>query len=103
MFPENMDMSGLLAQAQAMQQQLQNAQAELEASEFVGKAGGELVVATIKGNGDLVNLVIKPEACDPEDTETLSDLVIAAVRSANEQMRAKAASVMPAMPGGFGF
>ena len=103
MFGEGMDMNALLAQAQAMQAQLQSAQEELAASDFTGSAGGDLVVATVTGTGELTNLVIKPEAIDPEDAEGLADLVLAAVRAANAQLQAKAAAVMPQLPGGTGF
>ncbi|CAI9402051.1 MULTISPECIES: YbaB/EbfC family nucleoid-associated protein [Aestuariimicrobium] len=103
MFGEGMDMNALLAQAQAMQSQLQTAQEELAASEFTGSAGGDLVVATVLGTGELTHLVIKPEAIDPDDAEGLADLVLAAVRSANSQLQAKAAAVMPQLPGGLGF
>lgn len=95
---ENFNLNDLMAQASAMQAQLQSAQEKLASTELTGTAGGGLVTATIKGTGELVGLVIKPEVCDPEDTETLADLVIAAVRDAN----AKAANVqqafMPQMP-----
>ncbi|MFP5283674.1 MAG: YbaB/EbfC family nucleoid-associated protein, partial [Actinomycetes bacterium] len=91
MIPEG-DMSGFLAQAQAMQQQLLTAQQELAETEVQGSAGGDLVTATVTGTGELVGLAIKPEAVDPEDTETLADLVVAAVRDANAQAQAQAAS-----------
>ena len=71
MLPSDGDMSGFLAQAQAMQQQLLQAQEELAETELTGSAGGDLVQATVKGTGELVGLVIKPEAVDPEDIETL--------------------------------
>lgn len=105
MFPEGMDMSGLLAQAQAMQAQLQQAQDELIASTFTGTAGGDLVEATMTGGGELTGLVIKPEAIDPSDAEGLADLILAAVRDASAQAQAKAAAVMPTMPdmGNLGF
>ncbi|MEL4503599.1 YbaB/EbfC family nucleoid-associated protein [Luteococcus sp. H138] len=105
MFGEGMDMNGLLAQAQAMQAQLQQAQDELANSTFTGTAGGDLVEATMTGAGELTGLVIKPEAIDPEDAEGLADLVLAAVRDASAQVQAKAAAVMPAMPdmGSLGF
>jgi len=51
MIPEGGDMSGFLAQAQAMQQQLLNAQQELAETEVKGSAGGDLVTATITGAG----------------------------------------------------
>ena len=50
MIPEG-DMSGLLAQAQAMQQQLLHAQQELANSQIEGSAGGGLVTATSHRRG----------------------------------------------------
>lgn len=77
------NMQELLQQAQQMQQQMVQAQEELGRAEVQGSAGGGLVTATVSGTGELVNLSIDPRAADPEDTETLSDLVVAAVRDAN--------------------
>jgi hypothetical protein len=101
MIPEG-DMSGLLAQAQAMQEQFLNAQQELAEMEIEGSAGGDLVIATVTGAGELVGLVIKPEAVDPEDTETLADLVVAAVRDATNKAQAVAASKLGPLAGGLG-
>jgi hypothetical protein len=101
MFPEG-DMSAFLAQAQAMQQQLLDAQEEMANSRFEGTAGGDLVIATVTGAGELVGLVIKSEAVDPEDTETLADLVVAAVRDANHKAQAIAASKLGPLTGGLG-
>ncbi len=101
MIPEG-DMSGLLAQAQAMQQQLFTAQQELADARVDGTSGGDLVTATVTGAGELVGLVIKPEAVDPDDTETLADLVLAAVRDANTQAQALAASKLGPLAGGMG-
>lgn len=95
-------MSGLLAQAQAMQEQLMQAQQELAESEVEGSAGGGLVTAVTNGSGELLRLEIKPEAADPEDTETLADLVVAAVRDANSKAQAVAAAKLGPMSGGMG-
>ncbi|MGW1513704.1 YbaB/EbfC family nucleoid-associated protein [Streptomyces sp. NPDC002394] len=78
------NMQQLLQQAQKMQQDLARAQAELAATEVDGQAGGGLVKATVTGSGELRGLVIDPKAVDPEDTETLADLIVAAVQAANE-------------------
>ena len=102
MIPEGGDMSGFLAQAQAMQQQLLNAQQELAETEVQGSAGGDLVTATITGAGELIGPQIKPEAVDPEDTETLADLVVAAVRDANTKSQALAAAKLGPLAGGLG-
>jgi nucleoid-associated protein EbfC len=101
MIPEG-DMSGLLAQAQAMQEQLIQAQQELAEMEIEGSAGGSLVTATVTGSGELVGLVIKPEAVDPSDTETLADLIVAAIRDATNQAQAVAASKLGPLAGGLG-
>jgi DNA-binding YbaB/EbfC family protein len=101
MIPEG-DMSGFLAQAQAMQQQLLTAQQELAEAQVQGSAGGDVVTATVTGSGELVGLVIKPEAVDPEDTETLADLVVAAVRDANGKAQALAAAKLGPLAGGLG-
>ncbi|CAL9480841.1 Nucleoid-associated protein [Streptomyces sp. enrichment culture] len=77
------NMQQLLQQAQKMQQDLAAAQQELAETDVEGSAGGGLVKATVSGSGELKGLVIDPEAVDPEDTETLADLVLAAVRDAN--------------------
>ena len=101
MIPEG-DMSGLLAQAQAMQQQLLDAQQELAEATVEGSAGGDVVTATVTGAGELVGLVIKPEAVDPDDTETLADLVLAAVRDATGKSQAMAAAKLGPLAGGMG-
>ena len=101
MIPEG-DMSGLLAQAQAMQQQLLDAQRELAEATVEGSAGGDVVIATVSGAGELLGLVIKPEAVDPEDTETLADLVLAAVRDATGKSQALAAAKLGPLNGGMG-
>ena len=98
MFPEGFDMSGLLAQAQAVQAQLQATQAELATRRFTGTAGGHLVSATLLGSGELVELTLAPEAIDPDDPEGLADLVIAAVRDAHTQMTTAVSSAMPTLP-----
>jgi DNA-binding YbaB/EbfC family protein len=102
MIPDGGDMSGLLAQAQAMQAQLMSAQQELAEATVEGTAGGDVVTATVTGAGELVGLVIKPEAVDPEDTETLADLVLAAVRDATGRAQALAAAKLGPLAGGLG-
>ncbi len=82
------NMQQLLQQAQKMQQDLQRAQEELANTEVDGQAGGGLVKATVTGSGELRALQIDPKAVDPEDTETLADLIVAAVQAANENAQA---------------
>ena len=82
------DMQQLLQQAQKMQQDLAAAQQELAETTVEGSSGGGLVKASVNGTGELEGLVIDPKAVDPEDTETLADLVVAAVQAANENAQA---------------
>jgi DNA-binding YbaB/EbfC family protein len=82
------NMQQLLQQAQKMQQDLAAAQEELARTPVEGSAGGGLVKATVTGAGELQALAIDPKAVDPEDTETLADLIVAAVQAANENAQA---------------
>lgn len=103
MFPEGSpDMQSLLQQATAMQEQLLAAQEELSNARVEGSSGGGLVTATVSGTGDLVDLSIDARVCDPDDPETLADLVLAAVRDASENAQRKAAEQMSELTGGFG-
>ncbi|WP_433465346.1 YbaB/EbfC family nucleoid-associated protein [Spirillospora sp. CA-128828] len=81
-----LNMQELLQQAQAMQEQLFNAQRELAEAEVKGTAGGGLVTATVNGQGEVTGLSIDPKAIDPDDpadtAETIADLVLAAIRDA---------------------
>jgi DNA-binding YbaB/EbfC family protein len=95
-------MSQLLQQAQKMQQALADAQQQLATSEVTGSAGGGLVTATMTGNGDVVALTIAPAAVDPDDVETLQDLVVAALRDAQRAVNELAAATMGPVTGGLG-
>jgi DNA-binding YbaB/EbfC family protein len=95
-------MQQLMKQAQKMQQQLEAAQAELAATKVTGSAGGGLVTATLLGNGELSSLTIDPQAVDPDDVETLQDLIVAAVRDANRVVSELAAEKLGPLAGGAG-
>jgi nucleoid-associated protein EbfC len=99
---EGIDVQQLLQQAQQMQEQLMSAQQNLADAEVTGNAGGGLVTATVTGAGELVSLDIDPSVVDPEDVETLSDLVVAAVRDANAQAQKMAAEQMGPLGQGIG-
>lgn len=95
-------LEGLLQQASQMQERMMSAQAELGHKRVTGDAGGGLVTAEVDGTGELVGLTIKPEACDPDDTETLADLVVAAVRAAATNAQDLARAEMQQATGGLG-
>nr|WP_314144931.1 YbaB/EbfC family nucleoid-associated protein [uncultured Rhodococcus sp.] len=95
-------MASILQQAQQMQQQLMAAQAEIAETEVTGQAGGGLVVATVKGTGEVVGLTIDPKVVDPDDIETLQDLVIGAIADASKAAQAVASEKMGPLAGGLG-
>jgi DNA-binding YbaB/EbfC family protein len=96
------DMSALLAQAQQMQQQLMEAQEALAVSEVRGQAGGSLVQVTMKGSGEVVAVAIDPRVVDPDDVETLQDLVVGAIQDASRQVTQMAQSKLGPLAGGLG-
>ena len=96
------NMQQLMKQAQKMQQQLADAQAELGQAELVGTAGGGLVTVTITGSGELTALTISPDAVDPADVETLQDLVVAAMRDARRALAELSEHKLGPLTGGAG-
>jgi hypothetical protein len=79
-----MDLNKILEQAQQMQEQVAKAQEEIAKETVEGTAGGGAVVVKATGSGKIKEVKIAPEAIDPNDPETLEDLVVAAVNSALE-------------------
>jgi DNA-binding YbaB/EbfC family protein len=101
------DMSGLLAHAQQMQQQLVDAQEAIASTEVTGSAGGGLVTARITGSGELIGLSIDPRVVESgppaQVADAIADLVLAAVRNANQdadELRAEAMSPIADALGG---
>lgn len=82
MQPGQPDMQMILQQAQKMQQQLQEAQAELATAEVTGQAGNGLVEVTLTAGLEPRSVKIDPKVVDPEDVETLQDLVAGALADA---------------------
>jgi nucleoid-associated protein EbfC len=100
--PPQPNMQQLMKQAQKMQQQLEVAQQELAASSVEGSAGGGLVRAMMSGTGELSGVVVDPGVVDPDDVETLQDLIVAAVRDAKRAADELAAQTMGPLTGGMG-
>jgi len=96
------DMSALVAQAQQMQQQLMEAQQQLSATEVQGQAGGGLVRVTMKGSGEVVAVSIDPKVVDPDDVETLQDLIVGALGDASKEVATLAQSRLGPLAGGLG-
>jgi DNA-binding YbaB/EbfC family protein len=96
------NMQQLMQQAQKMQRQMAEAQQQLANTELTGTAGGGLVSAVVSGTGEVIGLKIDPKAIDPDDAESLEDLVVAAVRDAQRQASELGESTMAPVTGGLG-
>ncbi len=95
-FPGGFDMQGMMRQAQAMQQKMQK---EMEELRIEASAGGGVVTVQMKGNHELVELKIDPEAVKEGDVEMLQDMIVAAVNEGNrkvgEAMKGKIGGMLP--------
>ena len=97
------NMQQMIKQAQKMQQNIQKLQEELEAREFEGSAGGGRVQVKANGKKELTQILIKPEAVDPEDVEMLQDMVLAAVNQVMRLVEETSEAEMAKLTGGRGF
>jgi len=95
-------MQALMHQAAQMQAQLMAAQQELAETEVTGSAGGGLVRVTMSGGGEITDVLIDPKAVDPDDVESLQDLIVAAIRDASRQVAELASQAMGPLAGGLG-
>ena len=94
------NMQSMLRQAQKMQEDMAKLQEELDAREYTARSGGGAVTAVVDGKHRLKTLEIQPEVVDPEDTEMLADLVIAAVNEAVRQAAETSEAEMSKVTGG---
>jgi DNA-binding YbaB/EbfC family protein len=78
--PQNMN--AMIRQAQKMQEDMAALQEELDAREYDISAGGGVVGVKINGKKEILSIDIQPEIVDPDDIETLSDILVAAVNEA---------------------
>ena len=89
-------------QLMKLQQQLTDAQAQLAEVEVTGTAGGGLVTVTMTAAGEFRGVKIDPKAVDPDDVESLEDLVVAALHNASESVRELAEEKMGPLTAGLG-
>ena len=92
----------LMRKAQKMQEDLAAKQAELEEREFTASSGGGVVEVVMTGKKELKAINIKPEIVDPDDTETLADIIIAAVNEGIKRVEETNSSEMAKVTGSIG-
>ena len=95
-----MDMNALLKQAQQMQADMAKAQEQLADEEVEASAGGGMVKVKMTGDLKLKQIEIDPEAIDPEDSEMLADMVMAAVNEAIRSAQELATNKLGGIAGG---
>ena len=93
------NMQSMIKQAQKMQEEMAEKQAELEEREYDVAAGGGVVNVKINGKKEVLSVKIDPEVVDPDDVETLEDLIVAAVNEAIKKVEAVSAEEMGRITG----
>lgn len=98
--PQNMQ--AMIKQAQKMQEDMENLKAELDEREYDISAGGGAVAVKINGKKEILSIDIKPEIVDPDDVETLSDILVAAVNEAIKRVETTNEAEMQKITGNLG-
>lgn len=96
----NTKMNSVISQAKKMQEQMEQVQAEMEEKVIKTSAGGGVIEVEMNGKKELLSVKIKPEAVDPEDVETLEDLIMVAVNDAIKKADDMMSEGMNAITGG---
>jgi len=100
MFDKLKDLGGLMQQAQAMQQKMQELQAQLERLEIVGSSGAGMVKVTVNGKGETRRIEIDSSLFKPEDKGVVEDLIVAACNDARGKVEATVQDQMRSITGG---
>ena len=93
------NMQAVLRQAQKMREDMAAKQDELDAREYDVKAGGGVVTVRINGKKEILAIDIAPEVVDPDDIETLSDILVAGVNEAIKRVEETNAAEMETVTG----
>lgn len=98
--PQNMN--AMIRQAQKMQEDMEALQADLDTREYDISAGGGVVTVKINGKKEILAINIEPEIVDPDDIETLSDILVAAVNEAIKRVEDTNSAEMSKITGNIG-
>ncbi len=85
-FPGGMNINKLMKEAKKMQADMEKTQEEISMRDFENSVGGGAVYVKVNGNREIKEIKIKKEVVDPEDVETLQDLIITCVNGAIEKV-----------------
>ena len=95
--PQNMN--AMIRQAQKMQEDMEALQNDLDGREYEVSVGGGVIGVKINGKKEILSIDIKPEIVDPDDIETLSDTLVAAVNEAIKKVEETNAAEMQKITG----
>jgi nucleoid-associated protein EbfC len=90
----------MMNQLRKMQQDMAKAQEEIQSATVDGAAGGGMVQVTMTGDFRMTKIALDKSAVDPDDVETLEDLIVAAYNDARAKAEEFAAKRMGAVTGG---
>lgn len=93
-------MSGMMKQVQKMQKKMIQVQEELAQQRVEGTAGGGMVTAVVDGKLNVVEIKISPQVVDPNDSEMLEDLVLAAINQGQQKAQEMMDQEMGQLTGG---
>ena len=97
-----MNMNNLMKQYQKMQKKLEETQEELAKKEYTGQAGGGAVKIVISGEKKVLKVSLNKDAVDPEDVETLEEMIALAVNQALTEIEKDSSQEMGRLTGGMG-
>ena len=89
-----------MAMVKKMQNDMMKAQAEIEASTFIGKAANGDIAIEINGKKEVTKVTIAPALADPEDVSFLEDLIMIAINDATKQADDMSEATMGKFTGG---
>ena len=94
------NMNSMLRQAQKLQEDMQNLQAELEEKEYEISSGGGVCKVLINGKKEIRSIELDPVIVDPDDIETLQDIIVAGVNEAIKRVEEDSGNQMQKLTGG---
>lgn len=97
---QKQNMNSVIKQAQKMQEEMERVQQETEEEQIEATSGGGAVKVVVNGKKELISIKLDPDAVDPDDVETLEDLILAAVNEGVKKAEEIMSERMGAITGG---